>query len=62
MTRRPIFVEENKKRLSPRLTINRTNPPSTLKKQRDWRAQSKQPKTLVRFEAPKTKPIIIELD
>ena len=64
MTRRPIFVEENKKRLSPRLgrEINRTNPlPSTLKKQRDWRAQSKQPRTLVRFEAPKTKPIIIEL-
>jgi hypothetical protein len=34
MTRRPIFVEENKKRLSPRLTINRTNPPSTMGRSR----------------------------
>src|ERR1017187_6086776 len=32
---------------------NRTSPPNILKKRRDWRARSKQPRTPVRFDAPK---------
>src|SRR5476649_728186 len=49
-------------RSSPRPTINRMDPRSILKKQRDWRVQSKQPKIPVRFASPKTRPIITELD
>ena len=54
--------KRTRSRSSPRLTINRINPPSILKKQRDWRAQSKQPKILVRFDVPKIKPAITEPD
>src|ERR1019366_3750032 len=55
----PYSSKTTRSRSSPRPTINRINPPGILKKQRDWRVQSKQPKILVRSDALKTRPIVI---
>jgi hypothetical protein len=54
--------KRTRSRSSPKPTVDRIRPPSILKKPLDCRAQSKQPKIPVRFDAPKTRSIITELD
>jgi hypothetical protein len=62
MTRHPIFVEENKKPLEPEADDQSHVPAKHIEETARLAAQSKQPKILVRFDAPKIRPTITELD